>query len=118
MAELELLDPPVKTTTEKDQGTLHTYPLSTGMSTHVRWRNNREENWQTGLGIATRNIYDTLIDIDEVDDSGDNDNPDTTGTIEDIRDCTGSRGTIRKDDNSAPVTDWARSDEAPPGWRT
>ena len=75
-----------------------------------------ELEWE--YAVASRNIYDTVIDIDESDDSGDNDNPDTTGTIEDIRDCTGSMGTLQKDDNLAPITDWARSDEAPPGWRT
>ena len=62
--------------------------------------------------VASRNIYDTLIDIDESDDSGDDDNPDVTCTIEDSRDCTG------KDDYLTPITEWARSDAAPPGWRT
>ena len=61
---------------------------------------------------ASRNIYDTLIDTDESDDSGDDDNPDTTGTMEDSSDSTG------KDDYPAPITEWTRSDEAPPGWRT
>ena len=69
-------------------------------------------DWPT---VASRNIYDTLIYLAERDDSDDH-NPDTTGTKEDIRDCNGSRGTERKDDNSAPITDWARSNEAPPGW--
>ena len=59
-----------------------------------------------------------MIGIIESDDSGDDDNPDTTGTIEDIQDCTGSRVTLHEDDSLAPITDWARSDEAPPGWRT
>ena len=59
--------------------------------------------------VASRNIYDTLIDLDESDDSGDDDNPDATGTIKDSRDGTG------KDDYLAPITEWARSDEAPPG---
>ena len=28
------------------------------------------------------------------------------------------RGTLQRDQLSTPITDWARSDEAPPGWRT
>ena len=51
------------------------------------------------FSAACRNIYDTLIDIEESDDSGDDDNPDATGTMEDSRDCTG------KDDYQAPVTE-------------
>ena len=31
---------------------------------------------------------------------------------------TRSRGTLQKDNYLTPITDWARSDEAPPGWRT
>ena len=45
-----------------------------------------ELEWE--YAAASRNIYDTLIDIDS-DDSGDDDNPDVTDTIEDSRDCTG-----------------------------
>ena len=41
-----------------------------------------ELEWE--YAVASRNIFDTLIDIDESNDSGDDDNPDTTGTIEDI----------------------------------
>ena len=65
--------------------------------------------------VASRNIYDTLRDIDEGDDSGNDDNTEATGTIEDIQECTVSRGTLQRDHQSAPITDWARSNEAPPG---
>ena len=58
-----------------------------------------------------------MIDLAVSDDS-DDDNCDTTGTSEDIQDRNGSRGTERRGDNTAPITDWEWSDEAPPGWRT
>ena len=62
--------------------------------------------------VASRNIYDTLIDIDKSDDSGNDDNPDATATMEDYRDSIG------KNDYPTPITEWTRSDEAPPGWRS
>ena len=66
--------------------------------------------------VASRNIYDTLTGLAKSDDS-DEDNPDTTVTMEDNRDCNGSREIEQRGDNMAPITDWARSDEAPPEWR-
>ena len=56
-----------------------------------------------------------LIAIDEGDDSGDDDNSDTTSIIEDIQDCTGSRGPYGR------TITWSRlliGHGAPPGWRT
>ena len=84
------------------------------MAAHAGRTNNREVNCELewAYAVASRNIYDTLIDIDESDDSGNDDNPDATGTMEDSRDCT------RKNDYPAPITEWARSDEVPPEWRT
>ena len=67
--------------------------------------------------VVSRNVYDTLRDIDESDDSDDGDNTKATGTIEDIQECTVSRGTLQRDHNFS-ITDWARSNEAPPERRT
>ena len=65
-----------------------------------------ELEWE--YAIASRNIYDTQRDIDEGDDSGNDANTEVTGTTEDIRECTVSRGTLQRDDNLAPITDWER----------
>ena len=74
-----------------------------------------ELEWE--YAVASKNIYDTLRDIDEGDDSDDGDNTEVTGTNEATHECTVSRGTLHRDQLSTPITDWARSDEAPPGWR-
>ena len=51
------------------------------------------------------------------DDSDDGDNTDVTGTNVATEECLVSRGTLQRDQLSTPITDWARSNEAPPGWR-
>ena len=75
-----------------------------------------ELEWE--YAVASKNICDTLRDIDEGDDSDDGDNTEVTGTTEATQACIVSRGTLQRDHQSTPITDWARSDEAPPGWRT
>ena len=43
---------------------------------------------------------------------------DTTSTNTDVRDSPGGRETGQRGGNMVPITNLARSDEAPPGWRT
>ena len=71
---LQLGDSSVKT--EKDQSALQTYHLPTGLSAHADCEITErigELEWE--YAVASRNINDTLRDIDEGDDSDDDDNP-------------------------------------------
>ena len=66
--------------------------------------------------MTSKNIYDVLTDRAGSDESEDK-HPDTTSTPERGSRIRG-REAAQIRGNIVPITEWARSNEAPPGWKT